>query len=136
MKALIVYSRFNEDVTTLLLNECVKGFTEQGFEPKIVDVPGAVEIPLMIQTFLDCEEFDCVVALGCIIKGDTEHYDAVCEMCAAGIMDVMLTTGVPIVFEVLMVDEKQKALDRISKGYQAAFVATEMAAKLKKTRVS
>lgn len=131
MKALIVYSRFNEDVTTPLVEECVKGFVEQGLEPKVVDVPGAVEIPLMISRLLDREPFDCVVALGCIIKGDTEHYDAVCEMCAAGIMDVMLTSGIPIVFEVLMVDDKQKALDRISKGYHAAFVATEMAAKLK-----
>ena len=130
MNPLVVYSRFNEDITVPLLNECLKGFSEQGFEPKVVDVPGAVEIPLMIQNQLDRGDFDCVVALGCVIKGDTEHYDAVCEMCSAGIMDVMLTTGVPVVFEVLMVDDKQKALDRISKGYHAAFVATEMAAKL------
>lgn len=130
MNALIVYSRFNEDITLPLLEECVKGFEEQGIEPKVIDVPGAVEIPLMIQNQLDRGEFDCVVALGCVIKGDTEHYDAVCEMCSAGIMDVMLTSGVPVVFEVLMVDDKQKALDRISKGYHAAFVATEMAAKL------
>ncbi len=131
MNPLIVYSRFNEDVTTPLLEACVKGFLEQGFEPTVMDVPGAVEIPLMIQNLLDREAFDTVVALGCVIKGDTEHYDAVCEMCSAGIMDVMLTSGVPIVFEVLMVDDKQKALDRISKGYEAAFVATEMASKLK-----
>lgn len=130
MNALIVYSRFNEDITLPLLEECVKGFEEQGLDPKVIDVPGAVEIPLMIQNQLDRGEFDCVVALGCVIKGDTEHYDAVCEMCSAGIMDVMLTSGVPVVFEVLMVDDKQKALDRISKGYHAAFVATEMAAKL------
>ena len=131
MNPLIVYSRFNEDVTTPLLEACVKGFLEQGLKAKVMDVPGAVEIPLMVQNQLDRGEFDCVVALGCVIKGDTEHYDAVCEMCSAGIMDVMLTTGVPIVFEVLMVDDKQKALDRISKGYEAAFVATEMASKLK-----
>ncbi len=130
MNALIVYSRFNEEVTQPMVKECLKGFFEQGIEAKVFEVPGAVEIPLMIQRQLEKEEFDCVVALGCVIKGDTEHYDAVCEMCAAGIMDVMLTTGIPVVFEVLMVDQKQKALDRISKGYEAAFVATEMAKKL------
>ena len=130
MKALIVHSRFNEDVTEPMVKECVRGFAEQNIEPLVIDVPGAVEIPLMIQNRLDKEDFDCVVALGCVIKGDTEHYDKVCDMCSAGIMDVMLTTGVPLVFEVLMVDQKQKALDRISKGYEAAFVATEMVKKL------
>jgi 6,7-dimethyl-8-ribityllumazine synthase len=130
MNALIVYSRFNEDITTPLLEECIKGFREQSIEPKVIEVPGAVEIPLMIQKALESGDYDAVVALGCVIKGDTDHYDAVCEMCSTGIMDVMLTFGVPVVFEVLMVDEKQKAVDRISKGYNAAFMATEMATKL------
>lgn len=130
MKFLIVYSRFNSDVTDPLLKECLRGFSEQGIEPTVLDVPGAVEIPVLIQAQLDKELFDGVVALGCVVKGDTEHYDAVCQMCSSGIMDVMLSSGVPIVFEVLMVDEKQKALDRISKGYEAAFVAVEMAKKM------
>ncbi|QQR55103.1 6,7-dimethyl-8-ribityllumazine synthase [Candidatus Peregrinibacteria bacterium] len=131
MNALIVYSRFNEDVTQALVKECLRGFAEQNIEAKVLEVPGAVEIPLMIQNQLEKEAFDCVVALGCVIEGDTEHYEVVCQMCSQGIMEVMLKTGVPIVFEVLMVDEKQKALDRISKGYEAAFVATEMAQKMR-----
>lgn len=130
MKFGIVVSRFNEDVTDPLLEACVKGFKEQGFDPVIEKVPGAVEIPLMVQHMIDQDEVNAVVALGCVIEGGTRHYDAVCEMCSAGIMDVMMTTGIPVVFEVLMVDDKQKALDRISKGYEAAFVATEMAKKL------
>lgn len=132
MKFGIVVSRFNEDITEALLEACLKGFKEQGFEPVVEKVPGALEIPLMVQHMIDQDEVNAVVALGCVIQGDTRHYDAICEMCSAGIMDVMMTTGIPVVFEILMVDEKQKALDRISKGYEAAFVATEMAKKLAK----
>lgn len=132
MKFGIVVSRFNEDITEPLLEACMKGFKEQGFEALVEKVPGAVEIPLMVQHLIDHNEVDAVVALGCVIEGDTRHYDAVCEMCSAGIMDVMMTTGIPVIFEVLMVDSKQKALERISKGYEAAFVATEMAKKLAK----
>lgn len=126
----IVVSRFNEDVTGPLLESCLKGFREQGIEPFVEQVPGAVELPLMVQALIEKKECSAVVALGCVIQGDTRHYDAVCEMCSAGIMDVMMTTGVPVIFEVLMVDDKQKALDRIPKGYEAAFVATEMVQKL------
>ncbi len=130
MNYAIVVSRFNEEVTGPLLASCLKGFKEQGIDPLVVEVPGAVEIPLMVQHLIENKELAAVVALGCVIRGDTEHYDVVCKMCSNGIMDVMLMTGVPVVFEVLMVDEQQKALERIDKGYHAAFVATEMVKKL------
>lgn len=130
MKALIVYSRFNEDVSTPLLKECLRGFLELKIEAEVIEVPGAVEIPLTIKKALSAKAYDAVVALGCVIKGETAHYDVVCEMCSKGIMDVMLSSGVPIVFEVLMVDKKEKALARLSKGYHAAYTAFEMAKKL------
>lgn len=123
----IIVSKFNEEVVSGLLMECLRGFAEQGITPDVIKVPGAVEIPLIAQAYIQEKNPGAVVALGCVIKGDTDHYDAVCEMCSKGIMDVMLKTGVPIVFEVLMVDEKKKALERISKGYEAATTATRMA---------
>ncbi len=130
----IIVSEFNEEVVEGLLAECLKGFEEQGITPVVFKVPGAVEIPLAAQVFIAEKKLDAVVTLGCVVKGDTDHYDAVCQMCYQGIMDVMLKTGVPIVFEVLMVDDEKKALERFSKGYEAAFVATKMASLLRSDR--
>ncbi|MEK9160299.1 MAG: 6,7-dimethyl-8-ribityllumazine synthase [Patescibacteria group bacterium] len=123
----IVVSDFNPEITEALLAECVKGFKEQGIEPTVIHVPGAVEIPLTLQAYIEKNKPSAMVALGCVIKGDTEHYDLVCRMCGDGIMEVMLKTGTPIIFEVLMVDEEEKAKVRTKKGYEAAFAATEMA---------
>ncbi len=127
LKMAIVVARFNSDVTELLLERALQGFREQNIEPLVLSVPGAVEIPLAIQRLIAQEELDGVVALGCVIQGETRHYEEVCRICSDGLMRVMLDTDTPIVFEVLMVDDKQKALDRLDKAYHAAFVATEMA---------
>ncbi len=122
----IVVSDFNTEITESLLKECLKGFKEQGIEPEVIHVPGAVEIPLMLQAYIQSKKPRAMVALGCVVKGDTEHYDMVCKMCADGIMDTMLKTSTPIVFEVLMVDKEEKAKKRIKKGYEAAFTAVQM----------
>jgi len=84
-------------------------------------------LPLAIKRYAKNNDLAAAVAIGCVVKGDTDHYKAVCEMSANGIMQVMLENDLPIVFEVLMVDTYQKAESRIDKGYHAAFVATKMA---------
>lgn len=140
MKFAIVVAEFNEMITGRMLEECLRGFAEQDIEPIVVKVPGAVEIPLAAQRIIEKhikkhiggdvggeDAIGAVVALGCVVKGETDHYGAVCDMCSKGVMDVMLKTGVPIVFEILMTDTYQKAEARIEKGYHAAFVATRMA---------
>ena len=86
MKYAIVVSEFNEEVVSGLLRECLRGFEEQGISPLVYKVPGAVEIPLMAQFLIQHEKVDGVVALGCVIQGGTDHYKAVCEMCALGII--------------------------------------------------
>lgn len=126
-KFAIVVAEFNWMITGKMLERCQASFDELGFEPLIVKVPGAVEIPLAAQRLIKNEKVDAIVALGCVVKGETDHYKAVCEMTSSGIMNVMLETGVPIVFEVLMVDSYQKAEARIEKGYHAAKVAVELA---------
>jgi len=123
----IVVSDFNSEITEELLAECLKGFKEQGVEPTVIHVPGAVEIPLSLQSFIEKQKPVAMVALGCVIKGDTEHYDLVCRMCGDGIMNTMLKTSTPIIFEVLMVDDEEKAKVRTKKGYEAAFAAVQMA---------
>lgn len=122
----IIVSDFNPEITEALLKECVKGFREQDIEPEVIHVPGAVEIPLALQDFILARKPRAMVALGCVVKGDTEHYDLVCKMCGEGIMNVMLKTHTPIVFEVLMVDDEKKAHARIKKGYEAAYTAVQM----------
>jgi len=126
MKYAIVVSEFNEMITNRMLEECLRGFAEQEIEPIVLKVPGAAEIPLALQDLINKEKPDALVALGCVIKGETEHYDAICQMISQGIMDLMLKHHVPIVFEVLMTDSFQKAEDRIDKAYHAAFVASKM----------
>lgn len=122
----IVVSQFNSKISNALLESCLKGFTEQGIKPDVIKVPGAVEIPLMLQDYITLKKPRAVVALGCVIKGDTDHYEAVCSMCSRGIMDVMLKTHTPVIFEVLMVDDEKKAQKRIKKAYEAAYSATQM----------
>lgn len=126
MNYAIIVSDFNPEITEPLLDECLKGFSEQDLEVDVVHVPGAVEIPLAAQAYIQSHRPRAVVALGCVIKGETEHYDLVCKMCGDGIMNVMLKTNTPIVFEVLMVDNEEKAKARIKKGYHAAYTAVEM----------
>lgn len=123
----IIVSEFNTEIVEGLLQECLRGFEEQGITPDVLRVPGAVEIPVLAKVYIEKNEPAAVVALGCVIKGDTDHYAAVCSMCQNGLMDVMLLTNTPVVFEVLMVDDKKKALERLYKGYEAAYTATKMA---------
>lgn len=122
----IVVSEFNSEISEALLAACLKGFKEQGIEPDVIHVPGAVEIPIAIQDYIVLRKPKAVVALGCVVKGDTHHYEAVNAMCSQGIMQVMLKTHTPIIFEVLMVDDEKKAKKRLKKGYEAAFAATRM----------
>lgn len=127
MKFAIVVSEFNQMITGPMLESCLKGFSDQGFEVEVFKVPGAAEIPLATQRVIEKREPDAVVALGCIIEGETDHYKAVCEMTANGIMEVSLKFDTPVIFEVLMVDTYQKAEARIDKGYEASKVAVYMA---------
>ena len=126
MKYGIVVAEFNHSITERMLESCLRGFQEQGIAPIVVKVPGAVEIPLAAQKLIEKDAPVAVVALGCVIKGETDHYKAVCEMCSNGIMEVMLKTGVPIIFEVLMTDSLRKAEERIEKGGEAARLASKL----------
>lgn len=128
MKYLIVVSEFNSMITDAMLAECLRGFEEQSITPDVIKVPGAAEIPLTVQRAHKKTAYDAVVTLGCLVKGETDHYRAICDMVTHGLTRVMLDHDLPIVFEVLMTDTYKKAEDRVDKGYHAAYVATRMAA--------
>ena len=136
----IVWSRFNEEIVRELLTACDKQLVELGVAASDIDalsVPGALEIPLVLQTLaLERHGFgrryDALVALGAVVRGETYHFEIVANESARGILDVQLETGVPVANGVLTTDTEEQAKARAAvKGAEAARVAIEMANTLK-----
>ena len=134
MRVAVVAGRFNDDVTKLLLEGTLRELADNGLEPDMVPVawvPGAFEIPLVAKRFAESGEFDAVVCVGAVIRGDTPHFEYVADACASGISRMTLDTGVPIAFGVLTTDDRDQALARAggvegNKGSEAAATAVEM----------
>lgn len=131
----LVVSRFNSAITDRLLAGCREALAEGGVDGGGIDVarvPGAVEIPLVCRRLAASGEYAAVVALGCVIRGGTSHYDYVCRMVSRGVLDAGLDTGVPVIFGVLTTDDEAQARERAAdgysnKGYEAGLAALEMA---------
>jgi 6,7-dimethyl-8-ribityllumazine synthase len=133
----IVWSRFNEEIVQLLLTACDKQLVELGVAAVDIDavsVPGALEIPLALQTLalerrgFASRRYDALVALGTVVRGETYHFEIVANESARGILDVQLETGVPIANGVLTTNDEAQARERAPvKGAEAARVAVEMA---------
>jgi len=127
----IVQARFNEDVTGALLNACrdelaALGVSNENIEH--VSVPGALEVPLALQALADSERFDALIALGCIIRGETYHFELVANESGAGVTKVGLEHGIPIANAILTTENMAQAVARqVDKGRDAARVAVEMA---------
>ena len=127
----IAMSRFNADIGEGLLSGCLDEFKVLGVKPAnilLVTVPGALELPLALQNLAQGVNVDALVALGCVIRGETYHFEIVSNESARGIADVQLTTGVPIANAVLTTENDDQALQRMTeKGRDAARAAVEMA---------
>src|SRR6185312_14167662 len=127
----IVMSRFNIDVSEGLLAACTAELIKHGVQESgmlLVTVSGALEIPLALQKMALTDQFDALVALGAVIRGDTYHFEIVANQSASGIAAVQLDTGIPIANGVLTTDTEDQALARMTrKGMEAAQVALEMA---------
>jgi 6,7-dimethyl-8-ribityllumazine synthase len=132
----VAVGRFNEPVTERLLQGALAALADAGVAAAAVTVawvPGAFELPQCCQWFATSGRCDAVVALGAVIRGDTDHYDYVCRAAADGVLRVNLDTGVPVAFGVLTCDSLDQALDRAggkagNKGTDAVLAALEMAA--------
>lgn len=112
----IVTSRFNEEITTALYEGAVARLDELGIcsdNITAVWVPGAVEIPIVAQRFAELDRIDAVICLGAVIKGDTDHYQYVCEQVNYGCQQVALQTRKPIIFGILTTHNQQQAQERI-----------------------
>ncbi|HEV3103173.1 MAG TPA: 6,7-dimethyl-8-ribityllumazine synthase [Candidatus Dormibacteraeota bacterium] len=128
----VIVSRYNEDVTRRLLRGALSALEERGVgEPDVFWVPGALEIPVTALTLAEKGQHDAIVCLGCVIRGETFHFEVVAGQAAAGVMQVQLDTGVPVAFGVLTTEDKDQAMARSgpknNKGAEAADAAIEMA---------
>ncbi len=135
MRVGIVQSRFNAPVCEGLLGACRAQLAKQGVRDDditLTTVPGALEIPLVLQHMAQTKRFDALIALGAVIRGDTYHFEVVSNESARGVGEVQLHAGVPIANAILTTDTDEQAEVRMNvKGAEAALVAIEMANLLK-----
>jgi 6,7-dimethyl-8-ribityllumazine synthase len=128
MRLGIVASRFNEEISEQLLARARERAAKLGIKDCVVlKVPGALEIPLMLQWMAQSGRFDALVAVGCVIRGETYHFEVVANESARGLMDVALDCGIPIGNGILTTEDEVQALARLDKGADAVEVAVEMA---------
>ncbi|MDH4392245.1 MAG: 6,7-dimethyl-8-ribityllumazine synthase [Aquabacterium sp.] len=127
----IVQARFNADITGRLAEACLAELAALGVDAgniRHVTVPGALEVPVALQALADTEQFDALIALGCIIRGETYHFDLVANESGAGINRVSLDANLPVANAILTVENEAQAWARADdKGRDAARVAVEMA---------
>jgi len=134
----VVVAKFNKFVTSKLLSSCLKELASHGVKDadiEVVRVPGAFEIPLVAKTLAGTARFDAVICLGAVIRGDTPHFDYICNEASRGISQASLETGVPIIFGVLTTETVAQAIERadpmkFNRGGEAAKSAIEMASVL------
>src|SRR2546423_7978520 len=126
----VVVARFNGDVTTRLLDSALAELERAGVGKDsitVVPVPGAFELPLAAMAFAKTRRYGCVIALGCVIRGETPHFDFVAGEAASGLQLAALETGVPVSFGVLTCETAEQADERVDKGAEAVRTALEMA---------
>jgi 6,7-dimethyl-8-ribityllumazine synthase len=135
----IVASRYNGEITNKLLEAALEELDEAGVRREaitVMPVPGAFELPLAAMALAKTRRYACVVALGCVVRGETPHFDFIASEAASGLQLAALETGVPVAFGVLTVDVKEQALARINKGAEAVRTALEMADAFAQLRAS
>ena len=135
----LVVARFNGEITNRLLASALEELDAAGVEREsvtVMPVPGAFELPLGAMALAKTRRFSCVVALGCVIRGETPHFDYVAGEAASGLQLAGIETGVPVAFGLLTVDTLEQAEARVSKGAEAVRTALEMADVFAQVRAS
>lgn len=132
MNIAVIVSRFNSEITEKLLAGALTRAEELGIKNiKVFHVPGAVEIPLIAQKCAISEQYDSIITLGAVIRGETSHYDYVCEQVSQGCQQVMMDFSIPVIFGILTTEDEQQAQERVGgkhghKGREAMDAAVEM----------
>jgi 6,7-dimethyl-8-ribityllumazine synthase len=135
----IVAARFNGEIVNKLLESALEELDEAGVRRDaitIMPVPGAFELPLAAMALAKTRRFACVVALGCVVRGETPHFEFIASEAASGLQLAALETGVPVAFGVLTVETIEQAEARVSKGAEAVRTALEMADAFAQLRAS
>lgn len=140
----IVVSRFNSFITDRLLAAATDALERGGAKSKdidVVQVPGSFELPLAAKKLAATRKYDALIAIGCILRGETSHYDYVCSETARGLQLAQMDTGLPVIFCVLTCDTLEQAIDRAglkggNKGFEAGLAAMEMAQLSRKLRAT
>jgi 6,7-dimethyl-8-ribityllumazine synthase len=140
----IVVSRFNSFITERLLGAATDALQRAGASDQDVDVvhvPGAFELPLAAKKLAATGRYDALIAIGCVLRGETSHYDYVCSETARGLQLAQMDTGLPVIFCVLTCDTLEQAIDRAglkggNKGFEAGLAAIEMAQLARKLRAA
>ncbi|QTS84157.1 6,7-dimethyl-8-ribityllumazine synthase [Coxiella endosymbiont of Amblyomma nuttalli] len=143
IKLAIVVSRFNELVVKKLLSGALTRLVECGISSQVIKtfwVPGAVEIPLIAKRLAKTENYEVIICLGAVIRGETNHYDYVCEQVSLGCQQVSLEYEIPVIFGILTTQNKEQAFARAggkhgNKGAQMADVALEMVQLMKELSI-
>lgn len=131
VRVAVVRTQWNSHITSLLAQGAVDTLQAASVEVEQFEVPGAVELTFAAQRLIDTEQFDAVIVFGCVIKGDTPHFDYVCQSVTQGVTALNVDSPVPVIFGVLTVLCEQQALDRCGgsaghKGIEAATTALSM----------
>jgi 6,7-dimethyl-8-ribityllumazine synthase len=134
LKVALIASRFNEFVTTRLVEGALDALVRHGADPKnltVIKAPGSFELPQVAAKVAAQGTYDAVVALGCLIRGETPHFDLIAAEATKGLSQVGVSSGVPVAFGVLTCETMQQAIDRAggkagNKGWDAALAAIEM----------
>jgi 6,7-dimethyl-8-ribityllumazine synthase len=142
LRLALAVSRFNEAITEKLLDGALEALDRAGADEDrltVERVPGAWELPLIAQALAGSGDYDAVICLGAVIRGDTPHFDYVAGECARGLQQVQIGSGVPVVFGVLTTDTVEQAEERSggkhgNKGADAALTAIEMARLMERLR--
>jgi 6,7-dimethyl-8-ribityllumazine synthase len=135
LRIAVVVSRWNDIITQRLLDGALDGLARHGVDTETVDiawVPGSFELPVVAKKFAASKRYDAVIALGCVIRGSTSHYDHVTAGVTSGIAQIGLQTGVPCIFGLVTTETIEQAIERAgskmgNKGFEAATAAIEMA---------
>lgn len=135
LRIAIVVSRWNDIITQRLLDGALDGLARHGVDTETVDiawVPGSFELPVVSKKFAASKRYDAVIALGCVIRGSTSHYDHVTAGVTSGIAQIGMQTGVPCIFGLVTTETIEQAIERAgskmgNKGFEAATAAIEMA---------
>jgi 6,7-dimethyl-8-ribityllumazine synthase len=126
----VVVSRFNGEISNQLLDSALEALAQAGVPEEritVMPVPGAFELPIGAMALAKTRRYSCVIALGCVVRGETAHFEFVAGEASSGLQLAGLETGVPVAFGVLTVDTTEQAEARVDKGADAARAALEMA---------